>query len=78
MFGEYAMYKDGVVVGLICDDTFFLKITPNTTKILSENYPTWLPYPKAKPQFQIDEWIIEDKDMIQNLIENCKRDVEKK
>lgn len=78
MFWEYALYKDGVVVWLICDDTFFLKITPSTKELLWENYQTGLPYPKAKPQFMLDEWIIEDKELIQRLIENCKDDVAKK
>lgn len=34
MFGEYALYYDERVVCLICDDTVFLKITPNTTTLL--------------------------------------------
>lgn len=77
MFWEYALYKDGIVVWLICDDTFFIKITPGTIKILWENYQKWIPYTKAKPQFQLDEWIIEDKDEIRNLIEACQKDLEK-
>ena len=28
MFGEYAVYCDGKVVGLICDNQLFLKPTP--------------------------------------------------
>ena len=27
MFGEYALYCDGRVVALVCDDTLFVKIT---------------------------------------------------
>ena len=28
MFGEYALYLDGVVVAFVCDDTLFIKPTP--------------------------------------------------
>lgn len=77
MFWEYALYKDGIVVGLICDDTFFIKMTPGTTKILWENYQKWQPYPKAKFQFELGEDIIEDKDKLRILIEVCALDLQK-
>lgn len=75
MFGEYALYKDAKVVGLICDDTFFLKITTNTTKILWESHSTGFPYPWAKPQYIIEEDILEDREKIQELIEKCAQDI---
>ena len=28
MFGEYALYADGKVVGLVCDDQLYVKILP--------------------------------------------------
>ena len=28
MFGEYGLFCDGVFFGVICDDQFFVKITP--------------------------------------------------
>ena len=28
MFGEYGLYCDGVFFAVICDDQFFVKITP--------------------------------------------------
>ena len=34
MFGEYAYYCDNVVVGLVCDNTVYIKVTPQTEKIL--------------------------------------------
>ena len=34
MFGEYALYLDGKVVALICDDQLFLKPTPEGLKYL--------------------------------------------
>ena len=36
MFGEYAVYLDGKVVGFVCDDQLFLKITPRTLALLPD------------------------------------------
>ena len=34
MFGEYGVYCDGRIVGLICDDTFFIKPTAALARLL--------------------------------------------
>ncbi len=34
MFGEYGLYCDGVFFAVICDDQFFVKITPRRLKCL--------------------------------------------
>lgn len=47
MFGEYALYLDGKVLGLVCDDTLFLKDTPAARAHLPDA-PTGHPYPGAK------------------------------
>jgi Regulator of competence-specific genes len=48
MFGEYALYLDGKVIALICDDTLFLKATPGALALIDE--PEFgPPYPGAKP-----------------------------
>ncbi len=44
MFGEYALYADGRVVGLICDDQLYVKILPQSAELESicdkdEAYP---------------------------------------
>ncbi len=54
MFGEYALYADGQVVGLICDDRLHVKILPATASLEGqcEKGP---PYPGAKPHYIIDE-----------------------
>jgi TfoX/Sxy family transcriptional regulator of competence genes len=54
MFGEYALYLDGKVVALICDDTLFLKPTPSAVALLPdvEQGP---PYPGAKPQLVLTD-----------------------
>ena len=36
MFGEAALYLDGVVVAFICDDTLFLKPTPAALDLLPD------------------------------------------
>lgn len=48
MFGEYALYLDGKVVGLICDDVLFLKDTEGTRARIDAP-ETGSPFPGAKP-----------------------------
>ena len=36
MFGQYALYCDGKVVGLVCDDTLYVKITEAGKKELEK------------------------------------------
>ena len=47
MFGEYALYLDGKVVALICDDQLFLKPTPEGLAYLG-SVSEAPPYPGAK------------------------------
>jgi TfoX/Sxy family transcriptional regulator of competence genes len=48
MFGEYALYLDGKVVALVCDDQLFLKPTPAGSAVLGP-VPEAPPYPGSKP-----------------------------
>ena len=67
MFGEYGVYLDEKIVGLICDNQFFLKKTEVGRAMIEEHLTTveeGLPYPGAKPQFLIEslddrEWLAE-------------------
>lgn len=54
MFGEYALYCDGKVVALVCDDRLFVKIVPASQELepLCEKGE---PYPGAKPHYLVDE-----------------------
>lgn len=54
MFGEYALYADGKVVALVCDDRLFVKILPASAELeaLCEQGP---PYPGAKPYYIVEE-----------------------
>ena len=47
MFGEYALYLDGKVVALVCDDQLFVKLTPGAQTALPGS-PTGQPYPGAR------------------------------
>jgi TfoX/Sxy family transcriptional regulator of competence genes len=76
MFGEYAIYFDDAVVGLICDDQIFIKITSGTKALLPATTSTGEPYPKAKPQFIIDETILDDLQLLSQLLTTARRDLQ--
>lgn len=78
MFGEYALYKSGKVIGLICDDICYIKITESTKKILWENAQTGFPYPWAKPQFIVPEETLENREDLRTLFEKCAQEVPEK
>ena len=66
MFGEYALYLDGKVVALVCDNQLFVKRTAAGRSVLGE--PTeGLPYPGAKPWFLVDE-ALEDSELLAMLL----------
>ncbi len=54
MFGEYALYADGKVVGLVCDDQLYVKIAPASAE-LEKMCEKGEPYPGAKPQYVVEE-----------------------
>ena len=58
MFGEYALYLEGRVVALICDDTLFLKDLPEARALLPDA-GTGSPYPGAKLHLIADPWLDE-------------------
>lgn len=67
MFGEYAMYCDGKVVGLVCDDQLFVKITPRGKALVGSHYREGEPYPGAKPAMVIGAAEIEDAERLCEL-----------
>jgi TfoX/Sxy family transcriptional regulator of competence genes len=67
MFGEYALYSNGKVVALICDNQLFVKPT-TAGKSFIGNVVESSAYPGAKPSFLIEDQI-EDRDWISKLIE---------
>ncbi|MEY4386244.1 MAG: hypothetical protein RLY20_1527 [Verrucomicrobiota bacterium] len=54
MFGEYALYADGKVVGLVCDDLLYVKIVPASTA-LAKLCEQGQPYPGAKQHYLVEE-----------------------
>ncbi len=54
MFGEYALYADGTVVALVCDDRLFVKILPASAE-LEALCEQGQPYPGAKPHYIVEE-----------------------
>jgi TfoX/Sxy family transcriptional regulator of competence genes len=54
MFGEFALYADGKVVALVCDDRLFVKILPASAELegVCEQGP---PYPGARPHYIVEE-----------------------
>ena len=68
MFGEYALYCDDKVVGLVCDEQVFIKITPEGRALVGDRYEEGLPYPGAKPWMLVDGDEIEESDRMCSLI----------
>ncbi len=54
MFGEFALYCEGKVVALLCDNQFFLKPTLAGREALGKVVEA-PPYPGAKRYFLLDE-----------------------
>ena len=68
MFGEYALYCDGKVVGLICNDNLYIKITEEGKKFVGKYYKEGFAYDGAKVSIQIDEDQIEDHEWLSKLV----------
>jgi TfoX/Sxy family transcriptional regulator of competence genes len=66
MFGEYALYCEGKVVALVCDNRLFVKPTESGRAFIGDVVEAPA-YTGAKPSFLIDDRI-EDREWISNLI----------
>lgn len=66
MFGEYAIYCDGKVVALVCDDQLFVKPTAAGRACLGSVVEA-SPYPGAKPYFLVDGQL-EEPQLVSKLI----------
>ena len=62
MFGEYALYLDGKVVALVCDDQLYLKPTPEGLKYLG-SVSEAPPYPGARNHYLLSS-VIDDPDRL--------------
>lgn len=66
MFGEYGIYADGKLFGLICDNKLFIKPTISGRKFIG-NVIEEPPYEGAKPSFLIEDKI-ENSEWLSELI----------
>jgi TfoX/Sxy family transcriptional regulator of competence genes len=66
MFGEYAIYCDGKVTALICDNQLFIKPTEAGRTFIG-NPVEAPPYPGAKNSFLIEDQI-DDREWISHLV----------
>ena len=53
MFGEYGIYCNGKIIGLVCDNQFFLKPTKAGAALLDDPLEA-PPYEGAKPYFLLE------------------------
>ena len=65
MFGDYGIYCNGKIIGLVCDNGFYVKPTEAGRKIL-RSLDMRPPYDGAKPHFYIEE--VDDRDYLSTLV----------
>ncbi len=65
MFGDYGIYCNGVIFGLICDDCFFIKPTNAGLSFVREKILR-PPYEGAKPYLYISD--VDDSDYLSRLV----------
>lgn len=67
MFGEYGLYCDGKMIGIVADDRLYIKPTAGGRAHVpdAEDAP---PYPQAKPYLLIDEDRWDDQDWMADLV----------
>lgn len=65
MFGDYGVYCDGKIIGLISDNGFYLKPTEEVRPLLhmEDMRP---PYEGAKPYFYIEE--VDDREYLTQIV----------
>jgi len=73
MFGEYAVYRGGKVVALVCDNQLFVKPTAAGRAFIGEVVEA-PPYPGAKPSFLIGEEM-DDGDWLSQLIRMTEKEL---
>lgn len=66
MFGEYAIYVDGKVAAMVCDNRLFVKPTAAGRAHIGDAVEG-SPYPGAKPCFLIEDRI-DDREWLSELI----------
>ena len=72
MFGEYALYADGKVVALVCDDQLYVKILPASEE-LEKECEKGEPYPGAKPHYVVEEAQVSHFESLPDILLNIAR-----
>ena len=65
MFGEYGIYCDGKIFGLICDDCLYIKPT-KAGRAMLRTFDPRPPYPSAKDYFYIAD--VDDHEYLSALV----------
>ena len=65
IFGEYCLDCDDVFFGVICDDQFFVKVTPQGEAAFP-HLPKAPPYEGAKDSFLVED--VENREQITKLV----------
>ncbi|MEI7620779.1 MAG: TfoX/Sxy family protein [Candidatus Falkowbacteria bacterium] len=68
MFGEYALYCNGKVVALICNDKLYVKITAEGKCFVADSYCEGYAYKGARVSMLISEDKIDDSEWLSQLI----------
>ena len=66
MFGEYGLFCEGKMFGMICDDRFFVKPTEGGKAFIGEVVEA-PPYPGARPSYVVEERL-EDREWLAELV----------
>ena len=76
MFGGYGLYKDGIIFGMIINDTLFFKLTPKSKILFNEFDTSPFTYTHTKsgktvimPYFEVPEEIIENKNTLNEWVD---------
>lgn len=73
MFGEYAVYCDGKVVALVCDNLLHMKMTAGGRAYAPE-LPEGLPFPGAKPWLRVGDEL-DERNWLRELVEITVREL---
>ena len=73
MFGEYGLFSEGKMFGMVCDDRLFFKPTEGGRAYIGEVVEA-PPYPGAKPIFLIENQL-EDGEWLSELVRITTREL---
>lgn len=77
MFGDYCLYCDGKVVGLICDNYLYLKPLKQLVPIIHEcDQRMRPPYEGAKPHYVISD--VDDREYVSLLVKTVAENIKSK